>query len=74
MSEQMIAVLEHDDAFIALICVMDILEEIFHIFSWVELNIHQKAISFLNVNGVSCYGIEVYNIFSATNHNLCCIC
>ncbi|XVF03501.1 hypothetical protein REPUB_Repub05bG0000400 [Reevesia pubescens] len=41
----------NDDAFIALPCGFGILEEIFQIASWSQLNIHQKSIGMLNVNG-----------------------
>jgi len=42
---------DHDDAFIALPGGLGTLEEIFHTSSWAQLNIHQKPISLLNVNG-----------------------
>jgi predicted Rossmann-fold nucleotide-binding protein len=38
-------------AFIALLGGLGTLEEIFHIFSWAQLNIHHKPIGLLNVNG-----------------------
>jgi uncharacterized protein (TIGR00730 family) len=41
----------HVDAFIALLGGLGTLEEIFHISSWAQLNIHQKPIGLLNVNG-----------------------
>ena len=41
----------HVDAFIALPGGLGTLEEIFHIFSWAQLNIHHKPIGLLNVNG-----------------------
>jgi hypothetical protein len=41
----------HADAFIALPGGLGTLEEIFHISSWAQLNIHQKPIGLLNVNG-----------------------
>jgi hypothetical protein len=42
--------LEHFDAFTAILVGSGILEEIFHISSWTQLNIHRKPISLLNVN------------------------
>jgi len=42
---------DHVDAFIALPSGLGTLEKIFHISSWAQLNIHQKPISLLNVNG-----------------------
>jgi uncharacterized protein (TIGR00730 family) len=45
------AMFDHVDAFIALSGGLGTLEEIFHIFSWAQLNIHQKPIGLLNVNG-----------------------
>ena len=51
MSDRMNAMFDHADAFIALLGGLDTLEEIFHIFSWAHLNIHQKPIGLLNVNG-----------------------
>jgi hypothetical protein len=41
---------KHVDAFIALPGGLDTLEEIFHISSWAQLNIHHKPIGLLNVN------------------------
>jgi predicted Rossmann-fold nucleotide-binding protein len=41
---------DHADAFIALPDDLVTLEEIFHISSWGQLNIHQKPIGLLNVN------------------------
>ena len=41
----------HADAFIALLGGLGSLEEIFHISSWTQLNIHQKPIGLLNING-----------------------
>ena len=41
----------HSDAFIALPGGLSTLEEIFDIFSWVQLHIHHKPIGLLNVNG-----------------------
>jgi uncharacterized protein (TIGR00730 family) len=45
------AMFVHADAFIALPGGLGTLEEIFHISSWAQLNIHQKPICLLNVNG-----------------------
>jgi len=42
---------EHVDAFIAFLVGLGTLEEIFYISSWAQLNIHQKPIDLLNVNG-----------------------
>ena len=43
--------LEHSNNFIALPSDLSTLEEIFHIFSRAQLNIYQKPIGLLNVNG-----------------------
>jgi uncharacterized protein (TIGR00730 family) len=51
MSERLSVMFNHVDAFIALPGGLGTLEEIFHIFSWAQLNIHQKPIGLLNVNG-----------------------
>jgi len=51
MSDRMNAMFDHADAFIALLGGLGTLEEIFHISSWAHLNIHQKPIGLLNVNG-----------------------
>jgi len=51
MSERLSVMFNHADAFSALPGGLGILEEIFHIFSWAQLNIHQKSIGLLNVNG-----------------------
>jgi uncharacterized protein (TIGR00730 family) len=51
MFKRMDTMFAHVDAFIALPGGLGTLEEIFHIFSWAQLNIHQKPISLLNVNG-----------------------
>jgi len=50
MSEHLNTMFKHVDAFIALPGGLDTLEEIFHISSWAQLNIHHKPISLLNVN------------------------
>jgi uncharacterized protein (TIGR00730 family) len=47
----MTAMSEHADTFIALRGGLGTLKEIFHISSWAQLNIHQKPIGLLNVNG-----------------------
>jgi len=51
MSKRMNAMLDHTDAFIALSGGLGTLEEVFHISSWAQLNIHKKPIGLLNVNG-----------------------
>jgi len=51
MFDQMNALFNHADAFIALPGGLGTLEEIFHIFSWAQLHIHHKPIGLLNVNG-----------------------
>jgi len=51
MSDRLNAMFNHIDAFIALLGGLGTLEEIFHIFSWVQLHIHHKPIGLLNVNG-----------------------
>ena len=51
MSERLSIMFNHVDAFIALLGGLGTLEEIFHISSWAQLNIHQKPIGLLNVNG-----------------------
>jgi len=51
LSDRMNAIFDHANTFIALPGGLDTLEEIFHIFSWAHLNIHQKPIGLLNVNG-----------------------
>jgi len=51
MSDWIVAMLEHFDAFTAILVDSGILEKIFHISSWTQLNIHRKPISLLNVNG-----------------------
>jgi uncharacterized protein (TIGR00730 family) len=51
MSKRMDKMFDHDDAFIALPGGLGTLEEIFHISSWAQLNIHHKPIGLLNVNG-----------------------
>ncbi|XVF13986.1 hypothetical protein REPUB_Repub09cG0017500 [Reevesia pubescens] len=50
------------DAFIALPGSFGTLEEIFQIASWSQLNIHQKSIDILNVNGF------YDSLFSFLNH------
>jgi len=51
MSERLSVMFNHADVFIALPGGLGTLEEIFHISSWAQLNIHQKPIGLLNVNG-----------------------
>lgn len=51
MHERMAQMLRHADAFIALPGGFGTLEEIFQIVSWAQLQIHQKPIGLLNVNG-----------------------
>jgi uncharacterized protein (TIGR00730 family) len=51
MSERLSVMFNHADVFIALPDGLGTLEEIFHISSWAQLNIHQKPIGLLNVNG-----------------------
>jgi len=51
MSKRMNAMFDHVDAFIALPGGLGTLEDIFHISFWSQLNIHQKPICLLNVNG-----------------------
>ncbi|XVE83306.1 hypothetical protein DITRI_Ditri16bG0078200 [Diplodiscus trichospermus] len=51
MHEWLLEMMEFDDAFITLPGGFGTLEEIFQIVSWAQLNIHQKPIGVLNVNG-----------------------
>jgi uncharacterized protein (TIGR00730 family) len=51
MFKRMDTMFAHVDAFIALPGGLGTLEEILHISSWAQLNIHQKPICLLNVNG-----------------------
>jgi len=51
MSKLMNVMFDHADAFIVLLGGLGTLEEIFYISSWAQLNIHQKPIGLLNVNG-----------------------
>ena len=51
MHERMTQMLRHADVFIALPGGFGTLEEIFQIVSWAQLQIHQKPIGLLNVNG-----------------------
>ena len=51
MSEKLSIMFNHVDVFIAWPGGLGTLEEIFHISSWAQLNIHQKPIGLLNVNG-----------------------
>lgn len=50
MHEHLIAMIEHADAFIALLGGLGTLEEIFTVVSWAQLKIRQKPIRLLNVN------------------------
>ena len=51
MHERMSKMIANSDAFIALPGGFGTLEEIFQILSWTQLNIHQKPIGLLNVDG-----------------------
>ncbi|XVE49822.1 hypothetical protein DITRI_Ditri01bG0112800 [Diplodiscus trichospermus] len=51
MHERLLKMMEFGDAFIALPGGFSTLEELFQIVSWAQLNIHQKPIGVLNVNG-----------------------
>jgi len=51
ISKRMNAMFDHVDAFIALLGGLGTSEEIFHISTWAQLNIHHKPIGLLNVNG-----------------------
>ena len=51
MFERLSIIFEHADDFIALPGCLGTLEETFHISYWIQLNIHQKPIGLLNVNG-----------------------
>ena len=59
MFERLSVMFNHVDAFIALPGGLGTLEEIFHISSWTQLNIHQKPIGLLNVNGF--YNFTVFS-------------
>lgn len=50
MHEHLIAMIEHVDAFIALLGRLGTLEEIFTVVSWAQLKIHKKPIRLLDVN------------------------
>ncbi|XVF14330.1 hypothetical protein REPUB_Repub09cG0050000 [Reevesia pubescens] len=60
--ERIKIMIANDDAFIALPGGFGTLEEIFQIVSWSQLNIHQKPIGMLNVNGF------YDKLFSFLNH------
>ncbi|XVF07136.1 hypothetical protein REPUB_Repub06bG0112600 [Reevesia pubescens] len=60
--ERINIMIANDDAFIALPGGFGTLEEIFQIASWSQLNIHQKHIGILNVNGF------YDSLFSFLNH------
>ncbi|XVE72017.1 hypothetical protein DITRI_Ditri11bG0004900 [Diplodiscus trichospermus] len=51
MHERLLKMMEFGDAFIALLGGFGTLEELFQIVSWAQLNIHQKPVGVLNVNG-----------------------
>jgi len=51
MSDQLNAMFNHTDTFIALPGGLGTLKEIFRISSWAQLHIHHKLIGLLNVNG-----------------------
>jgi hypothetical protein len=51
MFDRLNAMFNHADTFIALPGGLGILEEIFHISSWVQLHIYHKPTGLLNVNG-----------------------
>ena len=50
MSERLTEMINHADAFIALLGGLGTLEEILTVVSWANLNIHQKPILLLNVD------------------------
>jgi hypothetical protein len=82
MSDQMNAMFNHSNTFIALPGGLGTLKEIFHITSWAQLHIHHKLISLLMLMVLmiicclflSSCGTGISNIFSTTNHNLSCYC
>ena len=49
MSKRLTEMINHADAFIALLGRLGTLEEILTVVSWANLNIHQKPIGLLNV-------------------------
>ncbi|XVE63806.1 hypothetical protein DITRI_Ditri07aG0050000 [Diplodiscus trichospermus] len=51
MHEWLLKMMEFSDVFIALPGGFGTLDELFQIVSWAQLNIHQKPIGVLNVNG-----------------------
>ncbi|XVF07720.1 hypothetical protein REPUB_Repub06bG0164000 [Reevesia pubescens] len=64
LHERMNIMIENNDAFIALPGGFETLEEIFQIASWSQLNILQKFIGILNVNGY------YDSLFSFLNHDV----
>ncbi|XVF47693.1 hypothetical protein PTKIN_Ptkin03bG0131300 [Pterospermum kingtungense] len=51
MHERLLTMMELSDAFIALPGGFRTLEELFQMISWAQLNIHNKPIGVLNING-----------------------
>ncbi|XVE81629.1 hypothetical protein DITRI_Ditri15bG0080500 [Diplodiscus trichospermus] len=51
MHKRLLKMMEFGDAFIALPGGFNTLDELFQVVSWAQLNIHQKPIGVLNVNG-----------------------
>ena len=51
IQDRMINMINNAEAFIALPGGFGTLEEIFHVVTWSQLNIHQKPVGLLNVNG-----------------------
>ncbi|XVF60910.1 hypothetical protein PTKIN_Ptkin08bG0086000 [Pterospermum kingtungense] len=51
MHERLLKMMELLDAFIALLGGFCILKELFQMISWAQLNIHEKPIGVLNING-----------------------
>ncbi|XVF70235.1 hypothetical protein PTKIN_Ptkin11bG0144400 [Pterospermum kingtungense] len=51
MHERLLTMMELSDAFIALLGGFGTLEELFQMISWAQLNIHNKPIGMLNING-----------------------
>ncbi|KAK6142970.1 hypothetical protein DH2020_023318 [Rehmannia glutinosa] len=51
MQDRMVNMMHNADAFITLPGGFGTLEELFQVISWAQLNIHQKPIGILNVNG-----------------------
>ncbi|XVF44258.1 hypothetical protein PTKIN_Ptkin02bG0105900 [Pterospermum kingtungense] len=53
MHEKLLKTMELPYAFIVLPGGFGTLEELFHMISWAQLNIHDKPIGMLNINGFS---------------------